>query len=658
MDERTTAWYALHVNTIDDAGDVLTITGIATTPEPDRRGDIIDPLGATYAAEIPLLLHHDKERPVGVAVLGVATPAGIPFTAWLRSVAGPAALRERIEEAKASIVAGLLKGISIGYRAIAPWVKPLASGGLLFTRSEIIELSLVTVPSNPSAGITGIKALDLAASGRYRSAVADDSKDPSIMQTIQERMTHWQGLRGPLVQQMTDMMTAQRATPLGAEEQKTYDGMAGRLVEIDGEISRLSVLERANAAAAVPITVIPAVPSSTAPPLPSATRPYITVKAVDLPKGTSFVRACMCLARGKGDGYQAQQFARAYENTPDVELIVKAAVAPGTTTDPAWAGALVQVQMAIGEFIELLRPATILGKMPVGGSNGLRKVPFNTSVPSQTAGGSYGWVGQNAPKPVTKLAFGTAYLPVTKAAGIIILTDELAKLSTPSAEDLVRNDMRAGIAQFLDQQLIDPAVVEVPNISPASLTNGIAPITSTQNPIADLHAILSAFAADNVSLGSITVIMSETNAFTLGWQRDALGMQLFPGVGVNGGNVQGFSIITSNTAADKVIGVAAPLVLLADDGQVTVDVSREATVQMDSGPANPADATTVMTSLWQNNLVGLRAERFINWKRVTPKAVHWVSGAAYTPAIAAPASGQTAAARARVEPTRETGGAK
>ena len=633
MDERTTAWYALHVKSVDDAGDVTTITGIATTPEPDRRGDIIDPLGATYADEIPLLLHHDRERPVGVAKLGTATPAGIPFTAWLRSVASPPSLRERIDEARTSVKDGLLKGISIGYRALPAWMKPLQSGGFLFVQSEILELSLVTVGANPNAGITGIKALDLAASGPYLSAVADASK-VSPMQTIQERVTHWQGIRGPLVQQMTDVMTAQRSTPLTVDEQKSYDAMVTRLGELDGELARLAVLEKANMAAAAPIAAA-AVPVYAGAAAAPARVPAITVRSADLPKGSLFVRHAMAIAQAKGDSSLAIDYARRnFSNTPEVELLVKAAVAPGNTTDPTWASALVTIQGAMTEFVELLRPATILGQLPVGGSNGLRKVPFNTSVPAQTAGGSYGWVGQAAPKPVTKLAFGTSNLPVAKAAGIIIITEELARLSTPSAEELVRRDMIAGIGEFLDKQLIDETVAAVANVSPASLTNGVAPITATANPVADLFAILSAFAADNIGLGQITLIMSEKNAFSLGWARDANGNRLFPNVRANGGDAEGFKVVTSNTAGTRVIGVACPYVLLADEGQVGIDVSRDAAVQMDSAPDNPALATTVMTSLWQNNLVGIRAERFINWLRITTKAVHWVSGAAYVPTVA------------------------
>ena len=40
---------------------------------------------------------------------------------------------------------------------------------------------------------------------------------------------------------------------------------------------------------------------------------------------------------------------------------------------------------------------------------------------------------------------------------------------------------------------------------------------------------------------------------------------------------------------------------------------------------NPPDATVVHTSLWQNNLVGLRADRIINWKRARAGSVQFTT---------------------------------
>ena len=180
--------------------------------------------------------------------------------------------------------------------------------------------------------------------------------------------------------------------------------------------------------------------------------------------------------------------------TPEVALYLKAAVAPGTATDATWASPLV-TQTVAKDFIELLRPATILGKIP-----GLRKVPFNVKVPSQTAGGTYGWVGESKPKPVTKLAFSSTSLGVAKAAGIIVLTKELILLSDPDAEDIVRKDMVAGIAQFLDSQFIDPAVAAVAGVNPASITNGAPTAAATTNPMADIMGLIGHFATNNISV--------------------------------------------------------------------------------------------------------------------------------------------------------------
>jgi len=254
-------------------------------------------------------------------------------------------------------------------------------------------------------------------------------------------------------------------------------------------------------------------------------------------------------------------------------------------------------------------------------------------IPIQTAGGTYGWVGQGAPKPVTKLTFGTDQLGIAKAAGIIVLTQELVRLSDPSAEAVVRADMIAGIAQFLDQQFIDPAIVAAPNVSPASVTNGTVAIPSTGEPLKDIHALVSWFATNNIPLTGLTLIMSEVNAFTLGMQRDPLGNRVFPNMAQGGGMAEGINVITSNTAGTNIIAIIPQFVLFADDGGVSIDVSTEASVQMDSAPANPADATTVFRSFWQDNLVGIRAERYINWKRVKLEAVKYVSGANYVPTV-------------------------
>jgi hypothetical protein len=96
-----------------------------------------------------------------------------------------------------------------------------------------------------------------------------------------------------------------------------------------------------------------------------------------------------------------------------------------------------------------------------------------------------------------------------------------------------------------------------------------------------------------------------------------------------GGMIMGYKAIASQSAGNTVALVQPSAILYADDGGVTIDVSREASLQMDSTLDNPPVATTLLTSLWQMNLVGLRAERFINWKKARAGVVQYTA-ATYT----------------------------
>ena len=147
------AYSLLEVKSIDEGKRL--ITGIASTPEMDRVGDIVDPMGAKFAAEIPLLWQHMHDKPVGIAEFGKATKKGIPFSASIATIAEPGPLKDLVDMAWQSVKAKLVRGVSIGYRAIKYDI--MSEGGLNFRETEIYELSLVTIPANASATIQSIK---------------------------------------------------------------------------------------------------------------------------------------------------------------------------------------------------------------------------------------------------------------------------------------------------------------------------------------------------------------------------------------------------------------------------------------------------------------------------------------------------------------------
>ena len=127
---------------------------------------------------------------------------------------------------------------------------------------------------------------------------------------------------------------------------------------------------------------------------------------------------------------------------------------------------------------------------------------------------------------------------------------------------------------------------------------------------------------------------------SIGMMQNALGQPEFPGIDMNGGTFFGLPVVVSENiprqvavegppaipAGERIILAKASEILLADDGGVTIDVSREASLQMDNAPTAGAQS---LVSLWQNNMVALRAERFINWKRRRLQAVGYINSANY-----------------------------
>jgi len=136
---------------------------LATSPVPDRVGDIVNQYGAKFADTIPLFLYHDSRLTVGTVKLGKANKDGIPFEATLPIIEEPGALQDRVNEAWQLVKYKLIQAVSIGFRSIDGKVEMLKTGGLKFLESEIFELSLVPVPAQSLAVIQSAKSFDQAA---------------------------------------------------------------------------------------------------------------------------------------------------------------------------------------------------------------------------------------------------------------------------------------------------------------------------------------------------------------------------------------------------------------------------------------------------------------------------------------------------------------
>lgn len=426
-----------------------------------------------------------------------------------------------------------------------------------------------------------------------------------------------------------------------ADEREQFDNARSEVKAIDAELADLRDMEAINKSSARPVAKSPATPGV------EPSRDFATVKNTEkLEKGIGFARYVKCLGLAKGNTMQAEQIAKSlYPEMGDLHTVIKAAVAAGTTTGVTWAAPLVEYQNFAGDFLDYLRPATIVGKFGAGSIPSLRRVPFNVNIAGQTSGGTAGWVGEGQAKPLTKFDFNSVNLGFAKIAAISVLSEELLRFSSPSADGLVRDGLRDAIVERIDVDFINPAKAAVAGVSPASITNGVAATTATAGNTADaaradLKQLYGKYLAANLPPTSAVLIMSATAALNLSLMQNALGQSEFSGLGMSGGILGGLPVIVSDyVPVGTVIMVNAQDVFLADDGLVTIDASREASLEMADNPAHNSGTPTAATglvSMFQTNSVAIRAERYINWAKRRAAAVQYVAGAEWAGAPETP----------------------
>jgi HK97 family phage major capsid protein/HK97 family phage prohead protease len=613
--------YSTFVLTKADA-EQRVIEGLASTPELDRQGDSMDPAGAKFALPLPLLWQHRADQPIGHVTHADVTPTGIVIRA---QIAKGLAF---IDDAWALMKAGLVGGLSIDWRPLAAPTL-MKGGGYRYGSWNWLALSAVTIPANASASIRLIKSLDRssgsAASGQrsgepvHRPGVTGSHK-ATPMNVNEQLATEQAALHAKNVR-FEELITEEQAHgALEAEQATERDTLETEISTITKKVTRLKALEAAQAATATALF-----PAAAARPA-SVSRPRIEV--AEHPKGTRFTRYAMAVAAGKGSHSDTVAYAKRFTDTPEVLAYIKAIEGTAVVGSPAWGGELVNANNLATEFVELLRPATIIGNI-----SGFRMVPFNIPIVTQIGGSTFNWVGEAKAKPVGELAFERTTLTWSKAAGIVVLSDELIRLSSPSAEATVRQDLVAQCAQFLDEQFIHVGVTATAD-HPASITHGANAHAASGTDYlalqADLAAALATFDSALISTRGLAIVTTPAVARGISMLLGPMGQVAFTGVTPEGGSLLGYQLVVSDSVEPGIIAIFKPgEILLADDGRVTLDASNQATLDM-SGGNSPT------FNLWQKNCVGIRAERWIRWQARREDVVTLITGAAYGPAVGSP----------------------
>jgi hypothetical protein len=224
----------------------------------------------------------------------------------------------------------------------------------------------------------------------------------------------------------------------------------------------------------------------------------------------------------------------------------------------------------------------------------------------------------------------TVTIPPGKITGLVVLTDELLKLAAAGSEEFLREEMKNGLVAFLDSQFVDPTVAAIPDVSPASITNGLTPVASSGSTaaaaVADIKALLVEYVANGGKIETCVLLLSSQNAVAL----NLTGNVAFEKLTREGGTLAGLPAVASDSLADQIVALDSRRVFLADDGTINISAARHASLEMLDNPTNNASTATgtSLLSLWATNSAALRVERYLNWS-ASDGAVAVLDGANY-----------------------------
>ncbi len=578
----------------------------------------------------------------------------------------PAGTSERIDEIRKLIEAGILKAVSVGFRPKEHTQLDSKNpfSGLRFTKQELVETSLVSVPANPNA-LAIAKSLKIspatidvvfAEQGKKdnvvrrgfsgEQAVSSRKKGVATM-SLSQRITDAE-------KRLTEKKDALTALLEKVDNEKVTDEQYEQIQAMNADIAQeergLHVLRESELHLATTaedpkrsLIVAPAVlPARKIVNAPAAARPFNVqqrkLTPIDLLVRAGTVQLFSHIHKKPIDEIRRAIYGEDESTRAVVEWAVRAASAPATSTTVGWAAELVQ-QIVI-DFMETLMPKSVFPRLSAAGlslsfgRNGKIVIPTRSRTP--TIAGSF--VGEGLPIPVRQGAFTSQTLTPKKMAVITTWTREIDEHSVPAIEGLLRNAIGEDTAISLDSVLLDASAATV--VRPAGILNGVAGLTPTAG------GGFNALVGDIKQLSGALLTGTAGNVRNPVWlmnpqQMNSAGLIALPGAGVfpfreeiGAGRLGGWPIIDSGTVPlGTVITIDAGDFVSVSGDAPRFEISDQATLHMED--TAPTDITTTGTppvaafpvkSMWQTDSLALRLILPINWAIRRTGTVAWVAG--------------------------------
>lgn len=352
---------------------------------------------------------------------------------------------------------------------------------------------------------------------------------------------------------------------LTSEESTQFNQLCSEFDEISTQIEQLEKAEKMQAVVAQPVTITNA--------------PSVVVKQ-DLKQypGAGLARIAMSIAAGKGNLQDAAKFAEKEIGDKEVAMAINTTQSSG--------GALIP-QNLHSEVIELLRDKTVVRKL------GARSIPLpngNISIPRMSGGATASYVGEGDDAKATESRFDDVKLTAKTMIALVPMSNQLIGHAGFNVEQMVLADVLSAIAVREDKAFLrDDGSNNTPKGFKATAMDALRNVDWTG--AVNLNAV-------DAYLDSLILKLMESNSLMIacGWAmsprtwmhlyglRDGNGNKVYPEMSQNmlkGYPIEHTNAIPSNLGQDanetEIYFADFNDVVIGEDGNMTVDFSREAT---------------------------------------------------------------------------------
>lgn len=604
----------------------------------DRHGTRINPNGwnlDNFKRNPIALFVHDSDFPIGKWE-NVRAESGKLIGTLKLAAKGTSA---RIDELISLVEQGILRAVSVGFRVLEFGVA--GKSQFDFEKQELLEVSLVSVPSNTNA-LAKARAMHISeptirlAFGEHAERGqrdGDEAGEHADTTTAVEKRAR--PADSPRPKEKSVKTLSQRIV----DAQNDLTAKRDRLVELTGaDTPDLDAIEELNGQiedAERAITVLKASEQRLAgagekPNNPNIARRPLGVAQREVKGFDLIVRALVVNGVAHFSDKTIERVLE--ERYPGHEathaIVTRADQTIGTTTVSGWASELVQT--AFGDFLQALTGFSIYPALRDKGIGLSFDGAGQVTIPGRTAGtAGGGFVAEGAPIRVGKLTTTSVSMTPKKMGVIVPFSRELAKRSTPAIEGLVRQAILEDTALTLDPIILDATAASTSR--PAGLLNGVSAVASGYGGgdylavIEDFKALLAPFIDANAA-DNITVIMNPSQGLNLSMMPGPVGQPNWFGEVRKRVNI----IESTHATAKRLIAIRNSDFATALGDAPEFDVSEQATIHMeDTTPLEIVSGTGPTTadpvrSLWQTATIGVRMLMDVSWKMRRSGMVQWV----------------------------------